>query len=149
MDGWMLRASPTRHRGCAPWGSEAGGEAGQLQPLDALLVAEGRSADAAGRTSLVAEPRLPADTQHTQNTTQQNTTGQRSPAATRPEACTHPLMSLVKAAERGGGLGGGGGGGVQHLDQRHDGKTQTFPSAAKFNPGNVERDESLMVRERD
>lgn len=40
------------------------------------------------------------------------------------------------------------GDGEQHLDQRHDGKTQTFPSAAKFNPGNVKRDEPLMVRER-
>lgn len=58
-----------------PVGSEAGGEARQLQSLDAPLVAEGGSADAAGRTSLVTEPRLPADIH--------NTTGQWSPAATR------------------------------------------------------------------
>lgn len=42
--------------------SEAGGEAGQLQPLDAPLVAEGRPGDAAGRTALPAQPHLPADT---------------------------------------------------------------------------------------
>lgn len=42
--------------------SEACGEAGQLQPLDAPLVAEGRPGDAAGRTALPAQPHLPADT---------------------------------------------------------------------------------------
>lgn len=41
--------------------SVAGGEAGELQPGEDALVAEGRSADAAARTALPTQPQLPVD----------------------------------------------------------------------------------------
>lgn len=41
--------------------SVAGGEAGELQPGEAALVAEARSADATARTPLPTQPQLPVD----------------------------------------------------------------------------------------
>lgn len=78
------------------------------------------------------------------NTTQYNTTQQVSVPLLQAGCRAATLRCQWSRVLKGAGLGG-----LQHLDQRHDGKTQTFPSAAKFNPGNVKQDESLMVRERD